>query len=187
MEMRESEGSDLIGCWRGYVRCSTWLVHASERLPHARAVAPAVHPHLHMLTSSSPHRSTQTSPGRRGILHDMTFDPREFDQRHDSKVSASSPDNPAPELVSSANSTLRAPSPVEDLNTLIARIATKRRGSDDSLKTAYTAEDTIPESAYRSRPDLRSNLSPQPTSITASAPTDSESDEEDLIATFTDY
>jgi hypothetical protein len=117
----------------------------------------------------------------------MTFDPREFDQRHDSKVSASSPDNPAPELVSSANSTLRAPSPVEDLNTLIARIATKRRGSDDSLKTAYTAEDTIPESAYRSRPDLRSNLSPQPTSITASAPTDSESDEEDLIATFTDY
>lgn len=118
----------------------------------------------------------------------MTFDPHEFDHLRNNKVSASSPDIATPEPVSfSANSTLRAPSPVEDLNTLIARIATKRRGSDDSLKTAYTAGETIPESAYRSRPDLRPDLAAQPTSITASAPTDSESDKEDLIATFTDY
>ena len=118
----------------------------------------------------------------------MTFDPHEFDHLRNSKASASSPDIPASDPVSfSANSTLRATSPVQDWNTLIARIATKRRGSDDSLKTAYTVDDTIPESAYRSRPDLWSELPAQPTSITASAPTFNLSDEEDLISTFTDY
>ena len=116
-----------------------------------------------------------------------TFDQQQGDseQRHDSKASAFPLDTSQPEPVSfSANSTLRATSPVQDWNTLIARIATKRRGSDDSLKTAYTAGETIPESAYRSRPDLRPDLSP---SVTASAPTDNPSDEEDLISTFTDY
>lgn len=117
-----------------------------------------------------------------------TFEQGDFDQRHDSKASAFQSDLQAPEPVSfSANSTLRATSPVQDWNTLIARIATKRRGSDDSLKTAYTVDDTIPESAYRSRPDLWSELPAQPTSITASAPTFNLSAEEDLISTFTDY
>ena len=107
------------------------------------------------------------------------------DYRHDSTVSAPPPDNSAPEPFSfSDNRTLRSASQLNDLTTLIAGIATKRRGSDDSLKTAYTAEDTIPASAYRSRPDLRPDLSP---SFTASAPTDDLLDEEDLISTFTDY
>jgi hypothetical protein len=118
----------------------------------------------------------------------MTFDPREFDHLRNRKISSSELGIPASEPVSfSANSTLRAPSPVEDLNTLIASIATKRRGSDDSLKTAYTAGEIIPESAYRSRPDLRPDLSAQLTSITASAPTGSESGEEDLVANLADY
>ena len=112
----------------------------------------------------------------------------ESDQRHDSKVSESPLAISTPEPVSfSANSTLRAPSPIEDWNTLIASIAPKCRGSDDSLKTAYTADDTIPESAYRSRPDLRSDPLAEHTGITASVSTDNSSDEGDLISTFTDY
>ena len=108
------------------------------------------------------------------------------DQRHDSKVSAIPPDISAFEPVSdSASSTLRATSPItdlDDLNTVIARISTKRRGSDDSLKTVYTEDDTVPELAYRSRPALRSGLLARHASSTASL-----LDEEDLISTFTDY
>ncbi|GAB7322592.1 hypothetical protein MBLNU13_g03507t2 [Cladosporium sp. NU13] len=102
------------------------------------------------------------------------------DQRQDSKASVFPPDISTPEPVPfSDNRTLRSASQFIDLNTLI----TKRRGSDDSLRTAYTAEDTIPLSAYRSRPDLSS----QYTNITASTPTDNPLGEEDLISTFTDY
>ena len=156
-------------------------------MPHARAVAPAVHLDLHMLTSSRIEARKQAQVEEE-YYKSFEHQQGDSDQRHDSKVSAFPPDIPTPEPVSlSANSTLRAPSPVADWNTLIARIATKRHGSDGSLKTAYTADDTVPESAYRSRPDLRSDLSAQHTSITASVSTDNSSDEEDLISTFTDY
>ena len=140
-----------------------------------------------MLTSS---RTEARKQAQAEEEYHKTFEHQQgdSDQRHDSKVSAFPSDLPPPEPVSySANSTLRAPSPDKDWNTLIARIVTKRRGSDDSLKTAYTVDDTVPLSAYRSRPDLWSDLPAQPTSITASAPTFNLSDEEDLIPTFTDY
>lgn len=159
-------------------------MHANERMPHARAVAPAVHLDLHMLTSSRIEARKQAQVEEE---YYKTFEHQQgdSDQRHDSKVSSFPPDIPTPEPFSfSDNCTWRSASQFNDLNTLIASIATKRRGSDDSLKTAYTAEDTIPASAYRSRPDLRPDLSP---SVTASAPTDNPSDEEDLISTFTDY
>lgn len=163
----------------------SWLVHASERMPHARAVAPAVHHlDLHMLTSS------RTEARKQALAEEEYYKTSEhqqgeLEQRHDSKVSAPPPDIPAPEPFSfSDNRTLRSASQFIDLNTLIASIATKRRGSDDSLKTAYTAEDIVPASAYRSRPDLRPDLSP---SFTASAPTDNPLDEEDLISAFIDY
>jgi hypothetical protein len=152
-----------------------------------RAVAPALHLHLHMLTSSSLTEARKQAQAEEEYYKSFEHQQGDSEQRHDSKVSAFPPDIPASEPVSSANSTLRAPSPIEDWNTLIARIATERRGSDNSLKTAYTAEDTIPALAYRSRPDLRSDPSAQHTSVTASVSTDDSSDEEDLIATFTDY
>ena len=152
-------------------------------MPHARAVAPAVHLDLHMLTAS---RTEARKQAQAEEEYYKTFEHQQddSDQRHDSTVSAPPPDLPSPEPFSfSDNRTPRSASQFNDLNTLIASIATKRRGSDDSLKTAYTAEDTVPASAYRSRPDLSS----QSTSITASAPTGNPLDEEDLISTFTDY
>jgi hypothetical protein len=110
------------------------------------------------------------------------------EQRHDSSVSSLPRTVSAPEPVSfSNNRTPRSASRFNDLNTLIARIANKRRGSDDSLKTVYAADDIVPDSAYRSRPDLRSDLSAQHRTITASVPADNSLVEEDLISTFTDY
>lgn len=167
----------------GEFGCSTWLVHASERMPHARAVAPAVHLDLHMLTSS---RTEARKQAQAEEEYYNTFEHQQGDseQSYDSTVSAPPPDLPAPEPFSfSDNRTLRSASQPNDLNTLIARIAAKRRGSDDSLKTVYAADETIPTSAYRSRPDL----SFPHTNITAPTPTDNSLDEEDLISTFTDY
>lgn len=143
---------------------------------------------LHMLTSFPQTEARKQAQAEEEYYKTFEHQQGDSDQRHDSKVSAFPSDISPPEPVSySANSTLRAPSPVQDWNTLIAGIATKRRGSDDSLKTSYTADDTVPESAYRSRPDLWSDVPAQPTSITASVPTFNPSDEEDLISTFTDY
>lgn len=79
------------------------------------------------------------------------------DQRHDSKVSAHLPDHTVPGPVpNSANRTPHSTStsPIDDLSALIARAVIKRRGSDDSVKTAYATGEEIPDSAYRSRSDL---------------------------------
>ena len=106
-------------------------------MPHARAVAPAVHPDLHMLTSS---RTEARKQAQAEEEYYNTFEHQQGDSE-------------------------------------------QRRASDDSLKTAYTAEDTIPASAHRGRPELSS----QYTNITASAPTDNPLGDQDFISTFTDY
>jgi hypothetical protein len=112
----------------------------------------------------------------------------ESEQRHNSTISALPPYTSALEPVSHlANRTLRSSSTVTDLTTLFANIATKRRGSDDSLKTAYAADDTVPESAYRSRLGHKPGLVAQRTSITASVPINNSLDEADTISTITDH
>lgn len=128
-----------------------------------------------MLTSSRTEARRQAQ-AEEEYYNTLEHQQGDSDHCHDSTVSALTPDIPAPQPFSfSDNRTLRSASQFDDLNTLIASIATKRRGSDDSLKTAYTAGDTVPASAYRSRPDLRPDLS---SSFTASTPTDNPLDEE---------
>ena len=86
-----------------------------------------------MLTSSSLTEARKQAQAEEEYYKTFENQQGDSEQRHDSKVSAFPPDISASETVSfSANSTLRAPSPIEDWNTLIAGIATKRRGSDDS-------------------------------------------------------
>jgi len=112
----------------------------------------------------------------------------DFEQRHDSTVSTLPPHISASEPVSHlANRTPGSSSSINDWTTLFAaKTAPKRRGSDDSLKTAYTKDDTVPESAYRSRPDLRPGVAAQETSRAAPVTIDN-SLETDLISTFTGY
>jgi hypothetical protein len=74
---------------------------------------------------------------------------QDLQQRHDSKVDTHPP-NETP-LVYSADCTPRCASQLEDLNVLITGIALKRRGSDDSVKTAYNADEQVPDSAYCDR------------------------------------
>lgn len=74
-----------------------------------------------------------------------------------------------------------------DINQVIAKNVAKRRGSDDSIKTAYGAGETVPDSAYRDRPDLRPDLQedkrpPKPTII---IPEDGTVDEDPAISPFT--
>ena len=78
----------------------------------------------------------------------------EQEERRDSNllVSPLEPNTPA---ARSAICTSRSTSPVKDLNTLIASVAVKRRGSEDSIRTVYRADEQLPDSAYRSRSDLR--------------------------------
>lgn len=57
----------------------------------------------------------------------------------------------------SGNRTTRSPSPIKDLDTLIARVVVKRRGSEDSIRTAYRVDEKVPDSAYRGRSDLESD------------------------------
>ena len=145
------------------------------------------HLHLHVLTSTLTEARKQAQAEAE---YYETFKDQQEDseQRHDSTVSALLPHTSVPEpVLHSANRTPRSCSPVKDLDTLIARIATERRGSDDSLKTAYAADDIVPESAYRSRSDIRPALPAQQISIAAPVPVDNSPDQEDLISTFTDY
>lgn len=109
------------------------------------------------------------------------------DKRHDSKASANPPDSSASEPESRiADRTPRSASPANNLTALIARIATKRRGSDDSLKTTYTADDAVPASAYRSRPDVRSDLSVQQAALAIAVPTNNSVNEDDPLASLAD-
>jgi hypothetical protein len=111
----------------------------------------------------------------------------DFEQRHDNTVSALPPHISASEPVSHlANRTPGSSSSINDWTTLFAAKTAPRRDSDDSLKTAYTKDDTVPESAYRSRPDLRPGVAAQQTSFAAPVTIDNPL-ETDLISTFTDY
>jgi hypothetical protein len=82
-------------------------------------------------------------------------DPEKIEQlekRHDSKVDPLQPNDTASNPAQhSVDHTPRSASPVRDSSTLIARTVIKRRGSDDSVKTAYGADEEIPNSAYRGR------------------------------------
>jgi hypothetical protein len=74
-----------------------------------------------------------------------------------------------------------------NIDQVIAKNVAKRRGSDDSVKTAYGAGDTVPDSAYRDRPDLRPDLQedkrpPQPSIV---IPKDGTVDEDPAISPFT--
>jgi hypothetical protein len=74
-----------------------------------------------------------------------------------------------------------------DVNQVIVKNVAKRRGSDDSIKTAYGAGETVPDSAYRNRPDLRPDLQedkrpPKPSIV---IPEDGTVDEDPAISPFT--
>ena len=74
-----------------------------------------------------------------------------------------------------------------DINQVVAKNVAKRRGSDDSIKTAYGAGETVPDSAYRDRPDLRPDLQedkrpPKPSIV---IPEDGTVDEDPAISPFT--
>jgi hypothetical protein len=113
--------------------------------------------------------------------------------RHDSKLSADLShirgQLPAPQY--SNYHPPRADEEYEEdpynLNQVVAKNVAKRRGSDDSVKTAYGAGDTVPDSAYRDRPDLRPDLQedrrpPQPSVV---IPEDGSVDEDPAISPFT--
>jgi hypothetical protein len=83
----------------------------------------------------------------------------QLEQRHDSKVDPLQLDDTASNPVEySANCTPRSASPVKDPSTLIARTVVRRRGSDDSVKTAYAADEEVPDSAYRDHSAPRSGI-----------------------------
>ena len=73
-----------------------------------------------------------------------------------------------------------------DIGQVIAKNVAKRRDSDDSIKTAYAAGETVPDSAYRDRPDLRPDLQdkrpPKPSIV---IPQDAIIDEDPAISPFT--
>lgn len=74
-----------------------------------------------------------------------------------------------------------------DINQVIAKNVAKRRGSDDSIKTAYGAGETVPDSAYRDRSDIRPDLQedkrpPKPSIV---IPEDGTVDEDQAISPFT--
>ena len=113
--------------------------------------------------------------------------------RHDSKLSADLSDLrdqlPAPQ-----HSNYHPPRANQEydedpynLDQVVAKNVAKRRGSDDSIKTAYGAGETVPDSAYRDRPDLRPDLQedkrpPKPTIV---IPEDGAVDEDPAISPFT--
>lgn len=78
----------------------------------------------------------------------------EQEERRDSSLRVP-PLEPKPPAAQSGNRTSRSTSPVKDLNTLITSVAVKRRGSEDSIRTVYRADEQLPDSAYRSRSGLR--------------------------------
>jgi hypothetical protein len=90
------------------------------------------------------------------------YDPEkieQLEQRHDSKADPLHPNNTASNPDQhSVDHTPHSASPVKDSSTLIAGTVIKRRGSDDSVKTAYGADEDIPNSAYRSRSAPRSDI-----------------------------
>jgi hypothetical protein len=111
--------------------------------------------------------------------------------RHDSKLSADLT-HLRGQLSVSQSSNYHPPRAEEgedpyNIDQVITKNVAKRRGSDDSVKTVYGAGDTVPDSAYRDRPDLRPGLQedkrpPQPSIV---IPEDGTVDEDPAISPFT--
>lgn len=104
----------------------------------------------------------------------------EVNKRHDSKISANTSQRPSTARQSQSLSQF------DDFYEPIAENVAKRRGSDDSIKTAYAADEQVPDSAFRNHPDLTPDVSAeQPQQLTVVVPETLAVNEDIPISPFT--